>query len=133
MLRCSSPKGIHITIVGGDSRKAQMKIEVQQIDREAVIKLSGRLDITTSPDVRKKALTILAKRECKSLTIDFTGVSYIDTSGLATLLEILVTAKEKCAPLALSGLNEKVRYLIEVNGLAGFFGVESSVEEKLNA
>jgi anti-anti-sigma factor len=83
-------------IVGGDSRKAQMKIEVQQIDGEAVIKLSGRLDITTSPDVRKKALTILAKRECKSLTIDITGVSYIDTSGLATLLEILVTAKEKC-------------------------------------
>jgi anti-sigma B factor antagonist len=102
--------------------KAPMKIEVDKSDEDAVIRLSGRLDMNTSPDFRKAALTLYTKGKCKKLTIDFVNVSYIDTSGLATLLEILVTAKERCAHLTLSGVNEKVRYLIDVNGLTGFFG-----------
>jgi anti-sigma B factor antagonist len=110
-----------------------MEIEVETIDQDAVIKMSGRLDMSTSPDLRKTALKLYTKGECRNLTIDFANVSYIDTSGLATLLEILVTAKERCAQLTLSGLNEKVRYLIDVNGLTGFFRIESSSRETLHA
>jgi anti-sigma B factor antagonist len=109
-----------------------MVIGVEQIDQVAVITLSGRLDMKTSPDLRKAALTLYTKGECRDLTIDFGNVSYIDTSGLATLLEILVTAKEACAQLTLSCLSEKVRYMIDVNGLAGFFKIETSTREKLH-
>jgi len=110
-----------------------MEIEAEKIREDAVIKLAGRLDINTSPDLRKAALRLYSKRKCKNLTIDFTGVSYIDTSGLATLIEILVTAKERCAQLTLSGLNEKVRYLLDVNGLTRFFRIAGSLREKLHA
>ena len=110
-----------------------MEIEVQKIDRDAVIKLSGRLDMNTSPDLRKVALTLCTKSKCKNLTIDFAEVSFIDTSGLATLLEILVTAKEQCTKLTLCGLNERVRYLIDVNGLTGFFTVGSPAGERSRA
>jgi anti-anti-sigma factor len=110
-----------------------MEIGVEKIDQFALIKLSGRLDINTAPDLRKTALTLYSKGKCKTLTIDFAEVSYIDTAGLATLLELLVTAKEKCAHLTLSYLNEKVRYLIDVNGLTGFFTIEDSTREKLHA
>jgi anti-sigma B factor antagonist len=107
-----------------------MEIEVEKIDENAVIRLSGRLDMNTSPDLRKAALR-LYKGKCKNLTIDFANVSYIDTSGLATLVEILVAAKERCTQLTLSGLNENVRYLLDVNGLAGFFRIAGSVREAL--
>jgi anti-sigma B factor antagonist len=110
-----------------------MEIGVEKTDEVALIKLSGRLDMNTSPDLRKAALTLYTKGECKNLTIDFANVSYIDTSGLATLLEILVAAKDKCAQLALSNLKEKVRYLIDVNGLAGFFRIEAPTQEKSRA
>jgi anti-sigma B factor antagonist len=106
---------------------------VEKLDKDALIKLSGRLDMNTSPDLRKTALKLYTKGKCRNLTIDFANVSYIDTSGLATLLEVLVTAKERCAQLTLSGLNEKVRYLIDVNGLTGFFRIESSARETLCA
>ena len=109
-----------------------MEIEVEKSDQDAVIKMSGRLDLNTSPYLRKTALKLYTKGECRNLTIDFANVSYIDTSGLATLLEILVTAKERSAQLTLSGLDEKVRYLIEVNGLTGFFRIESSLRERLH-
>jgi anti-sigma B factor antagonist len=110
-----------------------MEIQVEKIDEDALIKLSGRLDMNTSPDLRRTALTLYTKGDCKDLTIDFAKVSYIDTAGLATLVEILVTAKERCAQLTLSGLNEKVRYLLDVNGLTGFFRIEGTTREKLHA
>jgi anti-sigma B factor antagonist len=110
-----------------------MEIEVERIDKDAVVKLSGRLDMNTSPDLRKTALALYTKGRCKNLTVDFDGVSFIDTSGLATLVDILVAAKEHCAQLTLSSLNDKVRYLIDVNGLTGFFRVESSARERLRA
>jgi len=110
-----------------------MEIKVEKLDEDALIKLSGRLDMNTSPDLRKTALKLYTKGKCRNLTIDFANVSYIDTSGLATLVEVLVTAKERCAQLTLSGLNEKVRYLIDVNGLSGFFRIESSARETLYA
>src|SRR3974377_61883 len=109
-----------------------MEIRVEQIDEVALITLSGRLDMETSPDLRRAALKLYNKGECKNLTIDFANVSYIDTSGLATLLEILVTAKENCRQLTLSCLSEKVRYMIDVNGLAGFFRIETSTREELH-
>ncbi len=102
---------------------------IEELSEDAVINLSGRLDINTSPNLRKTALKLYIKGQCKNLTIDFANVSYIDTSGLATLLEILLTAKERCAQLTLCDLNEEVRYLIDVNGLSGFFRIESSERE----
>jgi anti-sigma B factor antagonist len=116
-----------------ENPKTPMEIEAETIDQDAVIKLSGRLDMNTSPDLRKTALRLYSQGKCKNLTVDFAKVSYIDTSGLATLVEILVTAKERCARLTLSGLNENVRYLLDVNGLTGFFRIAGSVREELHA
>lgn len=110
-----------------------MEIQIEKIDENALIKLSGRLDMNTSPDLRKTAITLFTKRKSKNLTIDFANASYIDTSGLATLVEILVTAKEQRAQLTLSAMNAKVRYLIDVNGLTRFFTIEASGPEKLHA
>jgi anti-anti-sigma factor len=114
-------------------RPKTMEITVQKLDKDAVIKLSGRLDMNSSPDFRKAAFTLLNKGKCKTLTVDFAQVSFIDTSGLATLLEILAATKEQCAGLTLSGINQSVRYLIDVNGLIAFFKIESSVEERSHA
>jgi anti-sigma B factor antagonist len=106
-----------------------MEIEVEKIDEGVMIKLAGRLDMNSSPDLRKAALKLYSKDKYKSLAIDFAGVSYIDTAGLATLVEILVTAKERCAQLTLSCLSEHVRYLLDVNGLTRFFKITGSREE----
>jgi anti-anti-sigma factor len=113
--------------------KTPMGIKVERMDERAVIKLSGRLDMNTSPDLRKAALALYARRDCRNLTIDFADVPHIDTAGLATLVEIRLTARERCAHLTLSALNESVRYLIEVNGLTGFFEIVNSLREKLTA
>lgn len=108
-----------------------MEVDVEKHAKTAVIKLSGRLDVYTSPDLRKAAIKALSRHRCESLMIDFAAVSFIDTSGLATLLEILLASKERGAQLTLSGLAEKVRYLIDVNGLAAFFTIHNSARERV--
>jgi anti-sigma B factor antagonist len=117
---------------GGSIWKARKRSDgdrIEKLDEDAVINLSGRLDMNSSPNLRKTALQLYTKGQCKNLTIDFAHVSSIDTSGLATLIEILLTAKVHCAQLTLCDLNEKVRYLIDVNGLTGFFRIECSERE----
>jgi anti-sigma B factor antagonist len=128
-LPCPAPSKVVIS----DVTKALMKIEVEKNDKDAVIRLWGRLDMNMSPDLRKAALTLCARSKCESLTIDLAEVSFIDTSGLATLLEILVATNDRGMQLTLAGLAPKVRYLIEVNGLTGFFRIESLNREKLRA
>jgi anti-anti-sigma factor len=120
-----SHKGGYISI----ARSRSNGNRIEEAGKGAVINLSGRLDLNTSPNLRKTALKLYIKGHCKNLTIDFANVSYIDTAGLATLLEILLTAKDRCAQLTLCDLNEEVRYLIDVNGLTGFFRIESSERE----
>jgi anti-anti-sigma factor len=131
-LSCPIPEVLGLRF-GKGITKASMKIEVLRIGNDAVIRLSGRLDINTSPDLRKAALTLCTKRRYRNLTIDFTDVCFIDTSGLATLLEIVLAARDQSMQLTLSGVGPKVRYLIDVNGLTDFFRIESSEREKLPA
>jgi anti-sigma B factor antagonist len=107
-----------------------MELEVEGSERDAIIKLSGRLDMYTSPALRKAALAFCTRRGCKNLTIDLSEISFIDTSGLATLLEILVETREQNVQLTLAGLNGMARYLLDVNGLTGFFRIESSERER---
>ena len=111
----------------------EMKIAIKQFDEEAVIRLSGRLDMNASPDFGRAVLALFLKGKCKNLTIDLSGVPLIDTSGLATLMEILVMAGDRSVQLVFVGLNERLRYLIEVNGLTGFFKIGNPVQEKSRA
>ena len=106
-----------------------MNIEVKRAGRVSVIRPSGRLDVYTSPDLRKAAIALFGKHACKSLSIDLTEVSYSDTSGLATLLDILLAAKEHGAKLTLCGLKQEVEYLIDINGLTRFFRIEDGSPE----
>jgi len=108
-----------------------MEVDVEKYAKTAVIKLSGRLDVNTSPDLRKAVFRLYNKAKYKSITIDFSEVSFIDTSGLATLLEILVAAKERSARLTLSNLNDKLEYLIDDNGLTAFFSIRNTGRERV--
>lgn len=109
----------------------KMGIAIEKVGEDTVIQLSGRLDMTASPDLRKAVSALFLRGKSKNLSIDFSRVPLIDTSGLATLLEILVMARERSARLVLKGLNDQLRYLIDVNGLTAFFTIINPEQEKL--
>jgi anti-sigma B factor antagonist len=55
-------------------------------DPNAVITVSGELDVATAPVLREAFLTLLNRDEVPDVTVDGSGVSFCDSSGLAVLL-----------------------------------------------
>jgi anti-sigma B factor antagonist len=96
-------------------------IASEQHGEETLAKLAGSVTIDSSPELRRVLLRTLKQQNCRQLTLDFSDVVYIDTSGLAVLIEVLRSAKQLGKSVQLSGLRERPRYLIESTGLLRFF------------
>ena len=82
---------------------------------------AGSITIDSSPELRRVLLRMLRAPDGRRLTLDFSEVVYIDTSGLAVLLEVLRSARQLGKRLQLGGLRERPRYLFESTGLLRLF------------
>ena len=85
------------------------------------VELSGRITIDSSPDLQSLLLRRVQSPKCSTLTVDLYDVAYIDTSGLAMLMELLRAARLQGKDLRLSGLRERPRYLLEATRLLQLF------------
>ncbi len=83
--------------------------------------LVGSITIDSSPELRRVLLRTLKAPDCRRFTLDFSEVVYIDTSGLAVLIEVLRSAKPLGKTLQLRGWRERPRYLFESTGLLRLF------------
>ena len=93
----------------------------EQRGAECQLSLSGRITIDSSPDLRALLLRQLESSSCRILTVDFHEVAYVDTSGLAMLVEVLKAARTQGKAFHLSGLQERPRYLLEATRLLHLF------------
>jgi anti-sigma B factor antagonist len=86
-----------------------------------LVRLRGRLSIDSSPAFRDLLLATLRRQSPAAVIVDLTEVSYMDASGVATLVEGLKTARNRQTTLCLKGLQGRVRHLFEVTGLLTLF------------
>ncbi len=86
-----------------------------------LVNLRGRLSIDSSPAFRDLPLVILRRLPPAAVVVDLSEVSYMDASGVATLVEGLKTARNRQTTLCLQGLQGRVRHLFEVTGLLTLF------------
>ena len=96
-------------------------VDSEEFGGESQIRLSGRITIDSSPGLRATLLRKLGSSECRILTVDFCAVDYIDTSGIAVLLELLKAARQLGKTFQISGLRERPRYLLESTRLLRLF------------
>lgn len=107
-----------------------MQIKQREANEVVILDLSGEIDISTSPEVRK-SFDQLIKEEKKKVLLNFTEVAYIDSSGLATLVEMLQRLRRYGGNLRLSGVTEKVKGLFEITKLDRLFRIFPAEEEAL--
>ena len=99
-----------------------LQISVDDDRADAVMYLRGRLDIESSPDLRDHLLAILRSQSPpETIAIDLVAVSYIDTSGIATLIEGLKVARLAGIVLHLQGLQGRLLHLFQVTGIDSLF------------
>ena len=82
--------------------------------------MHGRITVENSGEMRR-ALRDALRAKPATVSVDLSDVSYIDTSGLATLVEAVRTARKQGTRLILGGLHDQPRYLFEITHLDRFF------------
>jgi len=75
------------------------------------ISIQGRVTVDTSGAMRGTIAAALSTQP-RQLTVDFSGVTYVDTSGLATLLEAARIARQQGTQLVLEGVHDQPRQLL---------------------
>lgn len=105
-----------------------MKIVKEKDENVSYIAIEGEINIDTSSELRKVFNLCIQDKE-KKIIIDGTNLSYIDSSGLATLIELFQRLKKIEGQLKLCGLSEKVKSVFEVTKLDKLFDICSCREK----
>ena len=104
------------------SSGSNLEISVDQLGNDAIVRASGRINIDSSPDLRDCLLAILSAEPLpRAITVDLAGVPYIETSGIATLVEALRIGRHRQTIVCLQGLSGSVLRLFEVTGVLPLF------------
>jgi len=97
-----------------------------------LMKLAGEIDLHSSPQLRRE-LQACAAEKSPALLVDFSAVEYIDSSGLATLIEYVRDTATNNGKIALFGLSSKVRTIFDLVRLNELFVISETPEEALAA
>jgi anti-sigma B factor antagonist len=96
-----------------------MEIKLSESNGIAVAAIEGEINISTSPQLKKE----MEKVSNPKLVINLSKVNYVDSSGLATLVEILKKTRSRGGAMYLTHLSDKVRSLFEITKLDKLFGI----------
>ena len=83
--------------------------------------LYGRIDIDSSPAVHDQLIALLHAPHPRTVSIDLSAVTHIDSSGVATLIEALKIARNCKTELRLQGLHDRLHRLFEATGILSLF------------
>jgi anti-sigma B factor antagonist len=99
-----------------------MKIIVDEMDEGKIIRPHGKIDILTSAELRSM-LGELTKKKVMNIVVDLEQVTYIDSSGLATLLEGLKNLKEYDGKMKLVKVPDRILKVLSLMKLDMIFDI----------
>jgi len=95
-----------------------------------VITPTADVDMSRSPELRT-AIQQAMGRNINKLIVNLDEVGYMDSSGLATLVEAMRTAKASNTQLVLTAMHPKVRAIFDIARLDSFFTIIDTVEQAI--
>ena len=101
-------------------------------DPANVLPLEGEIDLHVSPRLERALASIIKKRP-PNVVVDFSGVRFIDSSGLAVLIRAMQDVKEYGGKLTLSGINDNVLPIFEMARLDQVFLIDPRDDQLLEA
>ncbi len=110
-----------------------MQIATRQSGTSIVVDVKGDIDLYNSPEVRKVILEELKEKKTPRVIVNLSGVRYIDSSGVASLVEGLKVSRTLSSRFMLYGLSPAAREVLELSRLIRVFEVYASEEEALQA
>jgi anti-sigma B factor antagonist len=108
-----------------------MKTSTRNERGTTIVEVVGQIDLGSSPALRKTLLDSLKGTD--RLAINLVEVKYIDSSGIASLVEVLKEARRSEKRLVLFGLTPAVREVLQLTRLSTIFEIRENEAQALEA
>lgn len=108
----------------------ELKVRAEVREGAVLVIPSGEIDLTSSPVLRQELKRLQAEKPSLVL-IDLGEVPYMDSAGVATLVEAMQFARKTSTRLVLFALQEKVRSIFEISRLDTVFTITDTIETAL--
>lgn len=108
-----------------------MAVKIETKNGLAVCYVDGEIDINTAPGVKKSFDKLISSKTPK-IIVNLAKVTYVDSSGLATLVEILKNMRSYGGKLRLSNMSAKIKSLFEITKLEKLFEIIATEEEAIS-
>jgi anti-sigma B factor antagonist len=110
-----------------------VQISARHLDKITIFDISGDIDLATSPELRKPLLRELRELRTPRVVLNLKSVRYIDSSGVASLVEGLKASRDVGARFILFGLNTTVREVLQLSKLVRIFEIYDNEEQAVAA
>ena len=107
------------------SKDLQITVAPGTREGTRILHLSGPLNMETTLEFQK----IAGAEASPVLIVDFGGVPYMDSAGLGAIIRAYVSAQKAGRRIALTGMNEQLRALVELNHLSKVLATYTSIAE----
>jgi anti-sigma B factor antagonist len=109
-----------------------LKIETRQADGVTIVSCTGRIvfgeEATALRDNLKRILS-----SSRQIVLNLSGVSYIDSGGLGTLVGVYSSARSAGADIKLTGLGQRIRDVLQITKLVTVFEAYDNEQQAIAA
>ena len=109
---------------------AQISRSMPKTTRTNVLQLEGEIDLHISPEVAESLRAMIDKKP-KVLAVDLAKVTYLDSSGLAVLIDGMQNVQEYGGRFALANVQENVHHIFDIARLDQVFQIFPDVDSAL--
>jgi anti-sigma B factor antagonist len=107
-------------------------VATENLSDGVYVSLAGEIDLSRSPEVRVGLLQLTAGKP-QRVVVDLSGVPYMDSSGVATLVEAMQQQRKHQGKIILCGLQPKVRSIFEIARLDMIFTIVEDADSARSA
>ncbi len=108
-----------------------MDISTRQAGNATVVDVIGDITLYNSPQMRKVLIDLLREKRVARVIVNLKSVRYIDSAGVASLVEGLKISRDMKSGFALYGLSRTTREVLELTRLIKVFEVHDNEEDAL--
>jgi anti-sigma B factor antagonist len=108
-----------------------MQISTRQSGNATIVDVVGDITLYNSPEIRKVLLDLLKVKRVDRVIVNLERVKYIDSAGIASLVEGLKLSRDLRRGFALYGLSPTARQVLELTRLIKVFEVHNNEQEAL--
>ncbi|MGH9746556.1 MAG: STAS domain-containing protein [Candidatus Acidiferrales bacterium] len=108
-----------------------MELSTRQSGNATIVDVVGDITLYNSPDMRKVLIDLLRAQRKSRVIVNMLNVKYIDSAGVASLVEGLKISRDLKSSFALFGLSRTAREVLELTRLIKVFEVYNNEEEAL--